>query len=131
MIRDDNLALRRASDGAFDSDATATLTAFDLRGSPISGLGLQIVCPAATGTSPTLDIFIHASASSAPDSTESIATHPTITASGVYFMPFATDKRYIEVLLTLGGTAADFGSVEVYIVDNYGFVHDRGVDFAA
>lgn len=124
MLKDANLILRTSSNGVLDSDTT--LSVVDLKGTPISGLALEVVVPAAVGETSdpaTLDIYIRASSSSNPDSNEQIASSKQITAAGVYMIPFSTKKRYIEVFLNIGGTCTDFSYVEVGMV-----LPGRGVD---
>jgi hypothetical protein len=131
MTKDVNTRLRSSSDGVLDS--TEILTVFDLRKTPIRGMALEVIVPAAAGATSdpaTLDVVPRGASSSNPDSTEIVGGAPQISAAGEYIVPFNTDKRYLEVALILGGTSPDFSNVQVWIVQqsqNWG----RDVDFSS
>ncbi len=137
-LRDINTCIRATSDGALTTSALSG--AMELEGTPMRGLALKITCTSASGTSPHLAVYVHASTSTtAPTSDSKIiaevtALHPA--AGGTsdpyvsYILPFVDpDARSIKVKLDTSGTSPNFDGVEVYVIPNVGMAWDRQVRF--
>ncbi len=78
-------------------------------GTPRRGLKARIIMTSVTGTSPT---FIPKIQESADNTTYTDLAYliggDTITAAGEYFFAFETDKPYVRLFGTAGGTAPQF-----------------------
>ena len=119
MIPDADLAVRTSSDGNLTT--TETSASFDIGALPRGGLSVEVAVPSVSGSSPTLDVTIEHSADDSTFLTRT--THPQITETtgrlgtgvDVYVMPIDTYFRYIRVVLTIGGSSANFGAVLVNI----------------
>lgn len=92
-------------------------------GTPITGLALQVNVFAVSGSSPTLDIYVHASTSTGDPTTDShvAGQFKGIAAAGEYIIPFvAPNSRAILVEYDVGGTSPNFSELEAYIIENVG-----------
>ena len=120
-VRDANLSLRKASDGALT--ASATLAAFDLKGTPLKGLALQVIVPAVDDSATDiLAIEVHAGSDS---DARIVSKWDAITGTGESIVPFSTNERYVTVALTVSGATPGFGAVLVDIVENVGWMWNR------
>jgi hypothetical protein len=127
--------LRSTSDGDLAEDADLLLDVSGFPGTPLHGLALEVICPSTfSGNSPTLDILVSASSTSTPSSaTQLIAASPQLTASNTpcnIYIPFVTDKAWVEVSLDTtgvcsGSTAPSFGIVIIGVVENVGLTWAR------
>lgn len=105
MAFDENQLLRNAA-----TTATFTGTGIRVRSLPLDGIPIRVVVPSATGTSPTMDLKVQ---DSADDSTyNDVFTFRQITAAGVYRARVQTQREYIRLVGTVGGTSPNFGTVK-------------------
>lgn len=125
-VSDANLILRS---GTAVLTADSILAVKDIKMTPIKGDALFLIVPKAAGTSPRLAVYVRASSSSNPDSTETVTMRNDITAAGEYIVPFVTNKRYIEVFLDVSGTSPNFSKVKVYLTLNVGREWKRTENF--
>lgn len=108
---DTNLLLRN---GAADLDGNENGSAVDLGdGGQMQEFTYAVVVPSAGGTSPTVDIVIQTAEVSDFGTVQDKFTLPQITATGVYFITFRTNHRYIRHVATVGGTSPNFGKVVI------------------
>lgn len=122
-IRDANLMLRNFSDGTIEGTATETLTLETVKGTPLTGMALQVNLGAITGT-PGLYVDVFAGTATAPTTDFQIGASPLLSAAGEYFVPFTADyvlQPVIRVLLTgITATSDWFATCEVALVENVG-----------
>ena len=76
---------------------------------------LNVMLPAAGGTSPTLDVELEFCDEAATTTQVTNANMKQQSAAGHYTMPFFTDLEYLQVKLVTGGTSPNFGAAEVWI----------------
>lgn len=91
--------------------STQTGTGLLIEGTAFRGNSLRIYVPQATGTTPTLDATVQESNDNS--AWNLLVTFPQITAAGTYRRYISTRKRYVRVVLTVGGTTPNFGQVQV------------------
>lgn len=102
----DSLQLLRSA----ATTASFTGTGIQIDGTALSGVVIRIVVPQATGTSPTATFVVQ---DSADDSTyNTIFSFRQITAAGVLYGRFHTQRKYIRLIGTIGGTSPNFGTVK-------------------
>lgn len=122
----DNELIMRGS-GAGNLTTTANLASEDIKKTGFHGMSVQVMVPSVSGTTPTLDVDVQESADDTNWST--IASSPQITAAGEYIISFATDKRYVRVALTVGGSSPNFGVTLVNLVLQHAYDWGRGVSW--
>jgi hypothetical protein len=120
MIRDTNFSLRKVSDGALS--ASATIAAKEIKGTPLRGMAVQVVVPA-TDNSACDTLVVNVIDGSL--STGTAISTITITNTGVHYVPFTTNSRYVVVDLVVAGGSPGFGAVEVDIVESPGWAWSR------
>lgn len=102
-MRDTNFALKTA--GALTT--TTNGDTVDVGGGDAARpLTYALVCTAASGTSPTLDVKIQESADDS--SWSDLAAFPQLTGVGVKRVTVFSDKRYRRVVSTIAGTTPSF-----------------------
>lgn len=85
---------------------SANETALDLKtGTPERGLVAKLVITAIGGTAPTIDPKIEHSDDNTTFTTLATFTPSQLTAVGEAFCTFETNKRYVRLAHTIGGTS--------------------------
>lgn len=107
-MQDTNLMLR--SSGDLTDTATGSAVDFGAGGAK-QAITFKVIVPQASGTSPTLDLDIQESDTSAFTVVRRKHTFAQITTAGVWRMSIRPKYRYLRYLATVGGTAEDFGVV--------------------
>ena len=84
------------------------------QGTPVAGLSARIMVPAATGSTPTLDLVIQASTDESAVAETTVETFTQIIAAGSYEQRFHTTHRYVRMAFDIGSAATNpvFGVVE-------------------
>ena len=109
-MQDTNLMLRAAA----SLTATATGSAVDFgAGGAKQAITFKVIVPQAAGTSPTLDVEIHESDTTAFTVVRRTHTLAQITAAGVHRVSIRPKYRYLRYKATVAGTSPDFGSVSI------------------
>lgn len=102
----DSLAVLRASSAA---TANYTTTAVDLgvgQCTPANGYAVRLLCTAASGTTPTMDVVVqHSSDNSA---WTALCTFEQMTTTGEKYRRVQSPKRYLRLSTTIGGTTPSF-----------------------
>ena len=126
-ITDTNLRVRATSDGAMT--VTTVTSSIEIFGTPVAGMALVVaisaIAGAAAGTD-TLGVIIRASTSTDPATTDRIVGQLTAIpgSDGVatYTIPFATNKRSVDVEFTVNGTTSESPSwtLDAWVTLNVG-----------
>ena len=108
-MKDALQAWRTVDDGNLTATETRAATDFggNSPGMPYEGV---VHVPQATGTTPTLDITVQ-EAQTVGGTYRTIVTIPQITAAGNYPFRFTNARRWIRLVMTVGGTTPNFGAV--------------------
>lgn len=117
-VIDTLLPSRETSDGALT--ATAVIGAFDIGGTPLRGMAFKVYVPVVdTATDATLSARVRHSTASDPATTDQVIAEKSLLdqGTGIYYVPFTTRKRSVEIELVVGGTSPDFSAVTVHLVD--------------
>lgn len=86
--------------------ATGNSSGLQIEKTSEGGVWVEIAVTAVSGTSPTADFKVQESDN---DSTYTdVVTFPQITAAGRYFRLVQTDKKYVRLNRTIGGTSPSF-----------------------
>ena len=110
MAADVNLALQSLT----TITATATATAVNIpTGTASRGLNVRLVATAVSGTSPTASFKIQESTDGTTYIDKLILTNPannvnSLTAAGQMHGVLQSDKAYVRLVTTVGGTAPSF-----------------------
>lgn len=139
MVKDANLVVRATSDGAlaYNGTAGADFGPFDIEGTGLRGMALEVVIPATIVDTPVLQVNVHGSSTSAAASTDLIFASRTgmqaVTgASKGYIIPFTVPNHIRSVhfdFLVTGSTSASFSIVLANVVLNVGADWTRTVEF--
>lgn len=93
--------------GALTSSGNGS--AFDTKvGLPRQPANVQVRVTAVSGTSPTAIFKVQHSDDGSTWTDHAICDTASVTAVGVYNIPVSSDKRYLRVAYTLGGTSPSF-----------------------
>lgn len=105
MAYDTNLQLQ----ASVTKTANFNSAGVDLKtGTPRRGLKARVLVTAVSGTTPTLDGKIQHSDDNSAFTDLAVVLAGQITATGEYFIPFETSKRYVRFVATIGGTTPSF-----------------------
>jgi len=95
----------------FSNAAVLTVTAnsaeLDLRGTAADGVDVEVAVTAASGTGPTLDPVVQHSDTSG-SGFAALTTFAQITATGRATRRVQSDKRFLRIAYTVGGTSPSF-----------------------
>ncbi len=107
------LMLRKSADGSLTT--TGTCSGVEINETPVDGMTVKCVVPAAASTT-TLLVEVQVADTDADGSYATVAQSEVITAAGEYDIRFATQRRYVRGQYSVAGTTPDFGAVEVGVV---------------
>lgn len=107
------LMLRKDTDGSLTT--TGTCEGVEASETPVDGMTVKVVVPAAAATT-TLLVEVQVADTDADGSYNTVAQSETITAAGEYDIRFATQRKYVRGKYSVAGTSPDFGAVEVGVV---------------
>lgn len=97
--------------------ASTNSTGVDLaEGTPTRGLWARVITTAVAGTSPTCVYKIQHSDDDTTYNDLAYGSEGTQSATGIVTIPFSTNKRYVRLATTIGGTAPSF-TFSAYVFD--------------
>lgn len=116
MAYDNNLVLQASTTqtASFNSVGLslrqpASTTGTNIGGSPKDGpLKVRVRVTATSGTTPTSTFKIQHSDDNATWADLAYQLDPTFSATGITFIPFETDKPFVRLVSTIGGTTPSF-----------------------
>lgn len=121
-VLDNNLMFRT---DLTELTAIETSAWLDIGGTGVRGMTARVMVPSASGSTPTLDVTLQSSTDGTNADAATLATVPQITAAGSYEKKFATMRRYVRMVFTIGSATTNpvFGVVEAGInIDSRDYV---------
>jgi hypothetical protein len=111
-VSDASYMLRASTEGALDANEQSA-SGVHVGPGPIQGMKVGVYCPAAGGSSPTLDVKMQECDDNSTWVDVPGGAVPQIDAAGYYELHFHWTGRYLRYHATVGGSTPDFGAVTI------------------